>query len=40
MPTARHGIQAVVWHGKVFIADGGMVPTRGAPTNVQEVFSP
>ena len=40
MPTARHGIQAVVWHGQVFIADGGMVPTRGAPTNVQEVFSP
>ncbi|MFL5767112.1 MAG: kelch repeat-containing protein [Actinomycetota bacterium] len=40
MPTARHGIQAVVWHGKVFIADGGMVPTRGAPTNVQEVFQP
>jgi N-acetylneuraminic acid mutarotase len=40
MPTARHGIQAVVDKGKVYVADGGTVPTRGAPTNVQEVYVP
>jgi N-acetylneuraminic acid mutarotase len=40
MPTARHGIQAVVYRGDVYVAAGGMAPTRGAPTNVQEVFVP
>jgi len=38
MPTARHGIQAVVCNGGVYIADGGLVQGGGSPTDVQEVF--
>jgi hypothetical protein len=40
MPTARHGIQAVTDGGNVYIAAGGALPARGAPTDVQEVFVP
>jgi large repetitive protein len=40
MPTARHGIQAVTWRRKVFVADGGTLPGGSAPTDVQEVFTP
>ena len=40
MPTARHGIQAVRWHGRVFVADGGVMSGGGAPTDVTEVFTP
>ena len=39
MPTARHGIQAAMFNGRAYIADGGMKPGGGAPTDVQEVFS-
>jgi len=38
MPTARHGIEAAVCNGGVFVADGGTVEGGSAPTNVQEVF--
>lgn len=40
MPTARHGIQAVVWHGLAFIAAGGTRSGGGAPTDVHEVLTP
>ena len=40
MPTARHGIQAVRWHRRVFVADGGALSGGGAPTDVTEVFTP
>jgi N-acetylneuraminic acid mutarotase len=38
MSTARHGIQAAVCAGGVYVAAGGKVPGGGGPTNVQEVF--
>jgi N-acetylneuraminic acid mutarotase len=40
MPTARHGIQAVVWHGRMFVTDGGTESGGAAPTDVTEVFTP
>jgi hypothetical protein len=40
IPTARHGIEAVVWHGHVFVAAGGAVAGGRAPTDVLEVFRP
>ena len=39
MPTARHGIQAVVCSGGVYVADGGKQQGGGAFTDVLEVFS-
>ena len=38
MPTARHGIQAAVFNGSLYIADGGTKPGGGGQTDVQEVF--
>lgn len=40
MPTARHGIQAVVWRGKVFVAAGGALAGGRDPTDIHEVFRP
>ena len=39
MPTARHGIQAAMWNGAAYIADGGMRQGGGAATAVQEVLT-
>jgi N-acetylneuraminic acid mutarotase len=39
MPTARHGIQAVVCSGGVYVADGGTQQGGGGLTSVFEVFS-
>jgi N-acetylneuraminic acid mutarotase len=36
MPTARHGIQAAMWNGSAYIADGGLKQGGGAPTDVHE----
>ena len=38
MPTARHGIQAAVCNGGVYIAAGGKRQGGGGATNVHEVF--
>ena len=39
IPTARHGIQAVVCSGAVYVADGGRQQGGGYLTDVLEVFS-
>jgi large repetitive protein len=39
MPTARHGIQAAMWNGAAYIADGGMRQGGGAATDVHEVLT-
>jgi N-acetylneuraminic acid mutarotase len=39
MPTARHGIQAAMWNGAAYIADGGLRQGGGAPTEVQEMLT-
>ena len=39
MPTARHGIQAAVCNGGVYIAAGGKRQGGSSPTNVHEVYS-
>jgi large repetitive protein len=38
MPTPRHGIQAAVCNGGVYIAAGGKIQGGGGATNVHEVF--
>jgi N-acetylneuraminic acid mutarotase len=38
MPTARHGIQAAVCNGGVYIAAGGTTQGGGNPSTVHEVF--
>ena len=38
VPTARHGIQAAVCNGGVYVAAGGAEQGGSAPTNVHEVF--
>jgi hypothetical protein len=38
MPTSRHGIEAAVCNGGVYIADGGTQEGGEAPTDVHEVF--
>jgi N-acetylneuraminic acid mutarotase len=38
MPTARHGIQAAVCNGGVYIAGGGKTQGGGGATDVHEVF--
>jgi hypothetical protein len=38
MPTARHGIQAAVCNGGVYIAAGGLTQGGGNPTDIHEVF--
>jgi hypothetical protein len=38
MPTARDGIQALVRHGRVFVAAGGISAGGGDPTDVCDVF--
>jgi N-acetylneuraminic acid mutarotase len=38
MPTARHGTQAVVCNGGVYVAAGGMLQGGGGATNKHEVF--
>jgi len=40
MRVARHGIQAAVSAGLVYVADGGTRPGGGYPTNIQEVYDP
>jgi N-acetylneuraminic acid mutarotase len=40
MPTARHGIQAVVCNGGVYIAAGGTIQGGTNPTDAHEVFFP
>lgn len=40
MPTPVQGIQAVVWHGGVYIAAGGTTADDTSPTDVQEVLFP
>lgn len=40
MPTARHGIEAAICNGAIYIADGGTKQGGGAPTAIQEMFSP
>ncbi|MBA2559888.1 MAG: hypothetical protein H0V07_08370, partial [Propionibacteriales bacterium] len=39
MPTARHGIEAAMWNGAAYIADGGLRQGGGAPTEVHEVLT-
>jgi N-acetylneuraminic acid mutarotase len=39
MPTARHGIQAAMYHGSAYIADGGTKSGGGAATAVQQVLT-
>lgn len=39
MPTARHGIQAVVQDGTAYIVDGGLKMGGGNPTDIQESFT-
>jgi Malectin domain/Kelch motif/Abnormal spindle-like microcephaly-assoc'd, ASPM-SPD-2-Hydin len=38
MPTARHGIQAAVCNGGIYIAAGGKLAGGSQPTDVHEVF--
>ena len=38
MPTARHGIQAVVCNGGVYVAAGGEIQGGSNPTDAHEVF--
>jgi hypothetical protein len=38
MPTARHGIQAAVCNGGVYVAAGGKTQGGSSPTNVHEAF--
>ena len=38
MPTARHGIQAAVCNGGVYIAAGGLTQGGSNPTDVHQVF--
>ncbi|MBA3884193.1 MAG: choice-of-anchor D domain-containing protein [Acidobacteria bacterium] len=38
MPTARHGIQAAVCNGGVYIAGGGLTQGGGSLTNIHQVF--
>ena len=38
MPTARHGIQAAVCNGGIYIADGGLSQGGDSVTNTHEVF--
>ncbi len=40
MPTARHGIQAVVCNGGVYVAAGGEIQGGFNPTDAHEVFFP
>jgi N-acetylneuraminic acid mutarotase len=40
MPTARHGIQAAICDGSIYVADGGTTQGAGGATNIHEVFSP
>jgi N-acetylneuraminic acid mutarotase len=39
MPTARHGIQAAMYNGSAYIADGGTKMGGGADTDVQQVLT-
>ena len=39
MPTARHGIEAGVCNGNVYIVDGGLVSGGGSETSVQQVYA-
>lgn len=39
MPTSRHGIQAAMFNGSAYIADGGTKMGGGANTDVQEVLA-
>jgi hypothetical protein len=38
MPTARHGIQAAVCNGGIYIVDGGLKQGGGSVTNAHQVF--
>jgi len=40
MPTARHGIQAAICNGGIYLADGGTIQGAGGATNIHEVFFP
>jgi large repetitive protein len=40
MPTARHGIQAAICDGGIYLADGGTTQGAGGATNIHEVFFP
>jgi N-acetylneuraminic acid mutarotase len=40
MPTPRHGIQAAICNGDIYLADGGTIQGAGGATNVHEVFFP
>jgi N-acetylneuraminic acid mutarotase len=40
MPTARHGTQAVVCDGAVYVATGGAAPEGDHPTDVLESYTP
>lgn len=41
MPTARHGIQAAVWNGTIFVAAGGTIARSGkGASDVLEVLTP
>jgi hypothetical protein len=40
VPTARDGIQAVVFDGEVYVAGGGTLPRGTGPTDVLEVYIP
>jgi hypothetical protein len=40
MPTPRHGIQAAVCAGGIFVAAGGTITGAGAPSDALEVLSP
>ena len=39
MPTARHGIQAAMYNGNAYIADGGLKMGGGSDTDIQQVLS-
>jgi Kelch motif len=40
MPTARHGIQAAICDGGIYLADGGTIQGARGATNIHEVFFP
>ena len=39
MPTSRHGIQAAMYNGNAYIADGGLKMGGGGATDIQQVLS-
>jgi hypothetical protein len=40
MPTARDGVQAILWQGNAFVVGGGTLPNGHGPVDVLEVYIP